>query len=103
MQPLLQNRWTGFRRILLILVVLIAGISLLSLATGRSGDFQAGLIGGLIGALVGAFVIVVEFVLRWKVKRAKQSFAEARAQTESGHAEQTEFGHEEQHDSKGVE
>ncbi len=89
MNPLLQNRWTGFRRILLIVVVLIGGISLLSLATGRPGDFQAGLIGGLIGALVCAFVVVAEFVLRWKGKRAKQSFAEARDQTEFGHEEQS--------------
>jgi hypothetical protein len=95
MQPLHQNRWTGFRRILLILVVLIGGMSLLSLATGRPGDFQAGLIGGLIGSLGCAFVVVAEFVLRWRVKRAKQSFVEARGQTE--------FGHEAQHDSKGLE
>src|SRR5260370_39517184 len=88
MQPLGQNRWTGFRRILLILVVLIGGISLLSLATGRQGDFQAGLIGGLSGALVGAIVVVVEFVLRWKGKRAKRRFAEARAQTALGHQRQ---------------
>ena len=48
-----------------LVIVLVLGMSLLSMASGRPGDFEAGLIGGAIGATAGIAIMLVERLGRW--------------------------------------
>jgi hypothetical protein len=61
--------WPQLRRALIILAVLAGGIAVLSLLSGRPGDFQAGLPGIVVGGLVAAIIVSVELIGRSLARR----------------------------------
>jgi hypothetical protein len=75
------SNWPKRRRGLLILVVLIGGMTVFSLARGRPGDVEAGLIGGVIGATIAAIVAGVELV-GWFLIRKRRGGSDQRPPSE---------------------
>ena len=56
----------NWRKALLIVLVLVAGMTIISLLSGRSGDFEAGLIGMVLGGSIAAIAILPELIIRWR-------------------------------------
>jgi hypothetical protein len=56
----------NWRKTLLIVLVLVAGMTIISLSSGRSGDLEAGLIGGVLGGSIAAIAILPELIIRWR-------------------------------------
>jgi hypothetical protein len=56
----------NWRKTLLIVLVLAVGMTIISLLSGRSGDFEAGLIGGVLGGSIAAIAILPELIIRWR-------------------------------------
>ena len=54
-----------WRKTLLIVLVLVAGMTIISLLSGRSGDFEAGLIGGVVVGSIAAITMLPELIIRW--------------------------------------
>jgi hypothetical protein len=60
----------NWRRALMIVLVLAVGMTIISLLSGRSGDFEAGLIGGVVVGSVAAIAMLPELIIRW-LRRGK--------------------------------
>jgi hypothetical protein len=65
------SKWPERRRGLLLLVVLIGGMTLLSFASGRPGDFEAGMFGAVVGASIMALVAGVELLGRFLLRKRR--------------------------------
>ena len=76
-----QSTWPTTRRTLLIVGVLVGGMSLYSLTTGRPGDFGAGMVGMVLGATAGLMVALVEVIGRWLARRRSAKDPDPEAST----------------------
>jgi hypothetical protein len=64
-----QTIWRSIRRALIVVALVIGSMSLISLLSGRPGDFVAGLPGLAVGAGVGLVVVLVEVLGRKSARK----------------------------------
>ena len=62
----------NWRKTLLVVLVLAAGMTIISLMSGRSGDLEAGLIGMVLGGSIAAMAMLPELIIRWR-RRGKNT------------------------------
>jgi hypothetical protein len=59
-----ESRWPSIRRNLIVMIVLLAGVSIISLLSARPGDFAAGLPGAVLCGGAAAIVVLGELIVR---------------------------------------
>ena len=64
-----KNNWSRTRQQLILVGILLGGLCVFTLKSGRPGDVGAGILGRIIGALAVCLVVGVELAGRFFLKK----------------------------------